>query len=100
MCIRDRVQADPARTDSPDEVHEEQFFGTTALFGVFHAAGEHYATVTRLEFSREKFLAFQTEGEIWSDLEEKNRRMSMEDANIYRRWLMPILLGLFFCIWE
>ena len=42
--------------------------------------GEHYATVTRLEFSREKFLAFQTEGEIWSDLEEKNRRMSMEDA--------------------
>ena len=34
MCIRDR-----SRTDSPDEVHEEQFFGTTALFGVFHAAG-------------------------------------------------------------
>ena len=48
--------------------------------GCFMRWGQHDATVTRLEFSREKFLAFQTEGEIWSDLEEKNRRMSMEDA--------------------
>jgi len=46
----------------------------------FMRMGENYATVTRLEFSREKFLAFQTEGDIWSDLEEKSRRMSMEDA--------------------
>ena len=41
---------------------------------------ENYGVVTRLEFSREKFLAFQTEGEIWSELEEKSRRMSMEEA--------------------
>lgn len=46
----------------------------------FMRMGENYATVTRLEFSKEKFLAFQTEGEIWSDLEEKTSHMSMEAA--------------------
>lgn len=46
----------------------------------FIRMGENYATVTRLEFSKEKFLAFQTEGEIWSDLEEKATHMSMEEA--------------------
>lgn len=46
----------------------------------FMRMGENYGVVTRLEFSREKFLAFQTEGEIWSELEEKSRRMSMEEA--------------------
>lgn len=46
----------------------------------FMRMGENYATVTRLEFSREKFLSFQTEGEIWSELEEKTHRMSMEEA--------------------
>ena len=56
------------------------FSGQRPYSECFMRLGEHYATVTRLEFSREKFLAFQTEGEIWSDLEEKNRRMSMEDA--------------------
>ena len=47
----------------------------------FMRMGENYATVTRLEFSREKFLAFQTEGEIWSDLEDKTGSgKSMQEA--------------------
>ena len=46
----------------------------------FMRMGENYATVTRLEFSPEKFLAFQTDGEIWSVLDEKSRRLGMEGA--------------------
>ena len=46
----------------------------------FMRMGENYATVTRLEFSPEKFLAFQTDGEIWAALEKKNREMGMEAA--------------------
>lgn len=56
------------------------FSGARPYSECFMRMGENYATVTRLEFSKEKFLAFQTEGEIWTDLEEKNRRMSMEEA--------------------
>lgn len=32
------------------------------------------------ELSPEKFLAFQTEGSIWAELEKKTQRMGMEDA--------------------
>lgn len=56
------------------------FSGPRPYSECFMRMGENYATVTRLEFSKEKFLAFQTEGEIWSDLEEKTKRMSMQDA--------------------
>ena len=34
----------------------------------------------RLELSPEKFLAFQSEGSIWAELEKKTQRMGMEDA--------------------
>lgn len=56
------------------------FSGPRPYSECFMRMGENYATVTRLEFSKEKYLAFQTEGEVWSDLEEKSRHMSMEDA--------------------
>lgn len=56
------------------------FSGPRPYSECFMRMGENYATVTRLEFSREKYLAFQTEGEIWSELEDKARRMSMQDA--------------------
>lgn len=56
------------------------FSGPRPYSECFMRMGENYATVTRLEFSKEKFLAFQTEGEIWSELEEKTQRMSMQDA--------------------
>jgi len=56
------------------------FSGPRPYSECFMRMGENYATVTRLEFSKEKFLAFQTEGEIWSELEEKTKRMSMQDA--------------------
>ena len=38
------------------------FSGQRPYSECFMRLGEHYATVTRLEFSREKFLAFQTGG--------------------------------------
>ena len=56
------------------------FSGERPYSECFMRMGENYATVTRLEFSKEKFLAFQTEGEIWTALEEKNQKMSMEKA--------------------
>lgn len=56
------------------------FSGKRPYSECFMRMGENYSTVTRLEFSREKFLAFQTEGEIWTDLEEKTKVMCMEEA--------------------
>lgn len=56
------------------------FSGPRPYSECFMRMGENYATVTRLEFSKEKFLAFQTEGEIWSELEGKTKKMSMQDA--------------------
>lgn len=56
------------------------FSGKRPYSECFMRMGENYATVTRLEFSKEKFLAFQTEGEIWTELAEKNSQMSMENA--------------------
>lgn len=57
------------------------FAGSRPYSECFMRMGENYATVTRLEFSREKFLAFQTEGEIWSDLEDKTGSgKSMQEA--------------------
>lgn len=56
------------------------FNGKRPYSECFMRMGENYATVTRLEFSEEKYLAFQTEGEIWSELEEKSGRMPMEEA--------------------
>lgn len=90
FCIADKgsnlskynrqVQDYKRLSDSIDEVHAEQLSGPRPYSECFMRMGENYATVTRLEFSKEKFLAFQTEGEIWSDLEEKTKRMSMQDA--------------------
>ena len=42
---------------------------------------ENYATVVRNEFSREKYLAFQTEGDVWAVLQENfGRTGNMEDT--------------------
>lgn len=56
------------------------FSGRQPYSECFLRMGEKYATVTRLELSPEKFLAFQTEGSIWAELEKKTQRMGMEDA--------------------
>ncbi len=56
------------------------FSGGQPYSECFLRMGEKYATVTRLELSPEKFLAFQTEGSIWAELEKKTQRMGMEDA--------------------
>lgn len=44
---------------------------------------ENYATVIRNEFSREKYLAFQTEGELWTELQNSFQRTgNMEETLI------------------
>lgn len=50
---------------------------------VFIRFGDLYATVVRLEFSREKFLAFQTDGKTWKGLDDLFQSgLSMEEAII------------------
>ena len=39
-----------------------------------------YAVVVRNELSREKFLAFQTDGETWAEIDGYSRTMPMEEA--------------------
>ena len=62
------------------------FSGGQPYSECFLRMGEKYATVTRLELSPEKFLAFQTEGSIWAELEKKRKGWvwKMPSVNIWR----------------
>ena len=43
--------------------------------------GDNYATVMRLELSKEKFLAFQTDGDAWQSIDDNYKQSgSMEEA--------------------
>lgn len=80
QSIIDRFQIKRANHIALMKSMRNNFSGERPYSECFMRMGENYATVTRLEFSKEKFLAFQTEGEIWTALEEKNQKMSMEKA--------------------
>lgn len=41
---------------------------------------EQYSIVVRNELSREKFLAFQTDGEVWAEINSLSKNMTMEEA--------------------
>lgn len=57
------------------------FSGERPYAEVFIRFGDLYATVVRLEFSRAKFYAFQTDGKDWKILDDLFRSgMTMEDA--------------------
>jgi conjugation system ATPase, TraG family len=49
---------------------------------VFIRFGDHYATVVRLELSREKYFAFQTEGDDWTALQLLTRQIGRLDKSI------------------
>ena len=52
----------------------------TASFIRFTGGQGRYAVVVRNELSREKFLAFQTDGETWAEIDGYSRTMPMEEA--------------------
>ena len=58
---------------SGERPHSECFIRFTGGQG-------RYAVVVRNELSREKFLAFQTDGETWAEIDDYSRTMPMEEA--------------------
>ena len=58
---------------SGERPHSECFIRFTGGQG-------RYAVVVRNELSREKFLAFQTDGETWAEIDGYSRTMPMEEA--------------------
>ena len=57
---------------------KNNFSGKKPYSEIFIRFADAYATAVRLEFSKEKFLAFQTDGEDWQTLHndfEKTQNM-------------------------
>ena len=57
------------------------FAGKRPYSEIFMRFGDNYATVMRLELSKEKFLAFQTDGDAWQSIDDNYKQSgSMEEA--------------------
>lgn len=66
-----------------DAVHPQRLSGErphSECFIRFTGGQGRYAVVVRNELSREKFLAFQTDGETWAEIDGYSRTMPMEEA--------------------
>lgn len=61
---------------------KNNFSGKRPYSEIFMRFADAYATVVRLEFSKEKFLAFQTDGEDWQRLHNDFQRTQNMETSI------------------